>query len=154
MLGILGLDEHTERVYRELVQLGPCTVEALASRLGLRRAAVAESVASLETKSLATRDAGGLVHTAPPQSALGALLTAQRHALGQAELTVLDRAPAHDLPAASAFWHERTHTVGAELEHRHGASPAWRTAEAQSARIGRLLKQGQLQSQVLLLQRV
>jgi SAM-dependent methyltransferase len=73
--------------------------------------------------------------------------------LSQAGLTVLDRAPAHDLPAASAFWHERTHAVESELERRHGSSPAWRTAEAQSGRIGHLLKQGQLQSQVLLLQR-
>ena len=68
-------------------------------------------------------------------------------------LTVLDRAPAHGLPAASAFWHERTHAVESELERRHGDQPAWRTAEAQSGRIGHLLKQGQLQSQVLLLQR-
>ena len=82
----------------------------------------------------------------PRPDELGALL-------GQAGLTVLDRAPAHDLPAASAFWHERTPAVESELEHRHGASPAWRTAEAQSGRIGRLLKQGQLQSQVLLLER-
>ena len=58
-----------------------------------------------------------------------------------------------DLAAPSAFWHERTATVESELEHRHGTSPAWRTAEAQSGRIGRLLKQGQLQSQVLLLER-
>jgi predicted transcriptional regulator len=87
VLGILGLDESTERVYRELVQAGPCSVDALAVRLGQPRDAVAGSVATLEEKSLATRDAVGLVQTAPPQLALGALLTAQRHALGQAELT-------------------------------------------------------------------
>jgi hypothetical protein len=73
--------------------------------------------------------------------------------LSQAKLTVLDRVATADLSAASAFWHERTSAVESELEHRHGASPAWRTAEAQSGRIGHLLKQGQLQSQVLLLQR-
>ncbi|HET9169410.1 MAG TPA: hypothetical protein VFN97_08235 [Actinospica sp.] len=87
MLGILGLDEPTERVYRELVQAGPSSVEALAVRLGLARASVAGAVEVLEAKSLATRDQVGLVQTAPPQLALGALLTAQRHALGQAELT-------------------------------------------------------------------
>jgi DNA-binding Lrp family transcriptional regulator len=87
VLGILGLDESTERVYRELVQAGPCSVEALAVRLGLPREAVAESVETLEGKSLANRNPVGLVQTAPPQLALGALLTAQRHALGQAELT-------------------------------------------------------------------
>ncbi len=73
--------------------------------------------------------------------------------LGQAELAVLDRMATADLSAASAFWQERAATVESELEHRHGASPAWRTAEAQSGRIGHLLKQGQLQSQVLLLER-
>lgn len=87
MLGILGLDEPTERVYRELVQAGPCSLETLALRLGLARRLVAEAVEMLERKSLANRNPVGLVQTAPPQLALGALLTAQRHALGQAELT-------------------------------------------------------------------
>ena len=32
MLGILGLDELTERVYRELIHLGPSSVDALALR--------------------------------------------------------------------------------------------------------------------------
>jgi hypothetical protein len=87
VLGILGLDEPTERVYRELVQAGPSSVDALALRLGFGRDSVAAAVEILESKSLATRDPVGLVQTAPPQLALGALLTAQRHALGQAELT-------------------------------------------------------------------
>ncbi|HEX4791456.1 MAG TPA: hypothetical protein VH372_23540 [Actinospica sp.] len=100
MLGILGLDELTERVYRELVQLGPCSVDALALRLGLERRPVAGAVAVLEAKSLASRNAVGQVHTAPPQLALGALLTAQRHALGQAELTAAALAEAYH--AASA----------------------------------------------------
>ena len=100
MLGILGLDEPTERVYRELVQAGPSSVEALALRLGLGRASVAEAVELLEGKSLATRNPVGLVQTAPPQLALGALLTAQRHALGQAELTAAALAEAYH--AASA----------------------------------------------------
>jgi len=106
VLSILGLDEPTERVYHELVLTGPASIEALALRLGLAREAVAESVEILEGKSLANRNPVGLVQTAPPQLALGALLTAQRHALGQAELTAaaLDEAyhaasaqNAHDL---------------------------------------------------------
>lgn len=127
MLGILGLDEQTERVYRELVQLGPCTVEALAARLGLGRGPVAESIASLETKSLATRDAGGLVHTAPPQLALGALLTAQRHALGQAELTAATLAEAYHAASAQNAHDLVQVVIGAEqvrqrLEHiQHNA---------------------------------
>jgi len=100
VLGILGLDESTERVYRELVRLGECSVETLALRLGLEREPVAAAIAVLEAKSLATRNALGLVHTAPPQLALGALLTAQRHALGQAELTAAALAEAYH--AASA----------------------------------------------------
>ncbi len=73
--------------------------------------------------------------------------------LSQAELTVLDRAATADLSAASASWQERSAAVESELERRRGSSPAWRTAEAQSGRIGRLLKQGQLQSHLLLLER-
>ena len=95
MLGILGLDEQTERVYRELVELGPCTVDALALRVGLEPGDVAKAIEILEAKSLATRNDGGQVHTAPPQLALGALLTAQRHALGQAELTAAALAEAY-----------------------------------------------------------
>ena len=73
--------------------------------------------------------------------------------LGQASLTVLDRAVAHDLPSPPAGWRERLDAVESELERRHGRNPAWRTAEEQSHRIGHLLHQGELQAQVLLLQR-
>lgn len=114
MLGILGLDEPAERVYRELVQLGPCSVEALALRLGLDLEPVAEAVALLEAKSLANRNAVGQVHTAPPQLALGALLTAQRHALGQAELTAAALAEAYHA-ASSQNAHDLVEVaVGAE----------------------------------------
>ncbi|HEX3750527.1 MAG TPA: class I SAM-dependent methyltransferase, partial [Streptosporangiaceae bacterium] len=73
--------------------------------------------------------------------------------IGQAGLAVLDRALASDLPPAPAAWHERTQTVESELERRHAHHPAWRTAQEQHHRIGHLLTQGQLQAQVLLLQR-
>ena len=128
MLGILGVDEGTERVYRELVQLGPCSVETLALRLGLARGPVSEAVALLEAKSLATRNAGGLVHTAPPQLALGALLTAQRHALGQAELTAAALAEAYHAASTQQNAHELVEVVIGEdqvlqrLEHiQHNA---------------------------------
>ena len=114
MLGILGLDELTERVYRELVHSGPAGVDALALRLGLERAPVAAAVEFLEAKSLANRSAVGLVHSAPPQLALGALLTAQRHALGQAELTAAALAEAYHA-ASSQNGHELVEVaVGAE----------------------------------------
>jgi sugar-specific transcriptional regulator TrmB len=128
VLGILGLDERTERVYRELVQLGPCSVETLALRLGLERALVVASIGVLEAKSLATRNAGGLVQTAPPQLALGALLTAQRHALGQAELTAAALAEAYHAASAQQNAHELVEVVIGEdqvlqrLEHiQHNA---------------------------------
>jgi SAM-dependent methyltransferase len=73
--------------------------------------------------------------------------------LGEAQLTVLQRVATTDLPSATQEWHDRIHAVESELEQRHGPNPAWQTAEAQSHRIGHLLRQGQLQSQVILLQR-
>jgi SAM-dependent methyltransferase len=82
----------------------------------------------------------------PTASALAALV-------GQAGLTVLDRALAADLPAPSASWHERTQAVESELARRHRDHPAWRTAEEQHHRIGHLLRQSQVQAQVLVLQR-
>jgi DNA-binding CsgD family transcriptional regulator len=114
VLGILGLDELAERVYRELVQLGPCSVDALALRLGLERRPVAEAVVVLEAKSLANRNAVGQVHTAPPQLALGALLTAQRHALGQAELTAAALAEAYHAASAQNAHDLVEVAVGAE----------------------------------------
>jgi hypothetical protein len=114
VLGILGLDELTERVYRELVHSGPAGVDALALRLGIARERVAGAVHFLEAKSLASRSAMGLVHSAPPQLALGALLTAQRHALGQAELTAAALAEAYHA-ASSQNAHELVEVaVGAE----------------------------------------
>lgn len=122
MLDILGLDETTERVYRELVQVGPCGVEALALRLGLGGETVAGAIEVLEAKSLATRNAVGLVQTAPPQLALGALLTAQRHALGQAELTAAALAEAYHAASAQNAHELVQVVVGADqvlqrLEH-------------------------------------
>ena len=114
MLGILGLDELTERVYRELVHVGPSSVEALAVRLGLERTPVAVAVQVLEAKSLANRNAVGLVQTAPPQLALGALLTAQRHALGQAELTAAALAEAYHAASAQSVHDWVELAVGAD----------------------------------------
>lgn len=114
MLGILGLDELTERVYRELVHLGPCGVDALALRLGLERDRVSRAVEVLEAKSLANRDPVGLVNSAPPQLALGALLTAQRHALGQAELTAAALADAYHAASAQSAHELVEVAVGAD----------------------------------------
>lgn len=135
MLGILGVDERTERVYRELVQLGPCSVETLALRLGLGRPLVAEAIGVLESKSLATRSAGGLVHTAPPQLALGALLTAQRHALGQAELTAAALAEAYHAVSAQQNAHELVEVVIGEDQVAQRLEHIQHNAEAELLRL-------------------
>jgi sugar-specific transcriptional regulator TrmB len=135
VLGILGVDERTERVYRELVQLGPCSVETLALRLGVGRPLVVEAIGILESKSLATRSAGGLVHTAPPQLALGALLTAQRHALGQAELTAAALAEAYHAASAQQNAHELVEVVIGEDQVAQRLEHIQHNAEAELLRL-------------------
>ncbi|SDT39556.1 Methyltransferase domain-containing protein [Friedmanniella luteola] len=66
------------------------------------------------------------------------------HLLREAGLTVHDSGSAADFPATPAGWQDRADAVDAELERRHGDDEAWRTAEAQSAVIGRLLAAGDL----------
>jgi SAM-dependent methyltransferase len=73
--------------------------------------------------------------------------------LSQAGLATLDRQATGALPTHPPQWQQRLDTVEAELQRRHGQDPAWRTAEDQSARIGHLLGQGQIESQLLLLAR-
>ncbi|CAA9310229.1 MAG: Methyltransferase type 11 [uncultured Friedmanniella sp.] len=64
--------------------------------------------------------------------------------LAGAGLTVRDSASAADFPAVPAGWQDRADAVEAELERRHGEDEAWRTAQEQSAAIGRLLASGDL----------
>ena len=73
--------------------------------------------------------------------------------LGQAGLAIRDRQATAALPAHPPQWQRRLDTVESELQRRHGRDPAWRTAEDQSARIGHLLHDGQIESQLLLLSR-
>ncbi len=73
--------------------------------------------------------------------------------LSDADLTLLDRSGTAGLPAHPPQWQQRLDAVESELQRRHERSPAWQTAEDQSARIGRLLRSGQVESQVLLLGR-
>ncbi len=58
--------------------------------------------------------------------------------------SVSDRCPVTDLVDPPADWSELSQTVEDELDRRHGSDPAWQTAAAQSAIIGRLLKSGDL----------
>lgn len=73
--------------------------------------------------------------------------------LGQAGLVILDRQATGGLPPHPPQWQQRLDAVESELQRRHGQQPAWRTAEDQSARIGHLLHQGQIESQILVLGR-
>ena len=72
---------------------------------------------------------------------------------GRLAVAILDRQATGALPSHPPRWQQRLDTVESELRRRHGQNPAWRTAEDQSARIGRLLRDGQIESQLLLLSR-
>jgi SAM-dependent methyltransferase len=62
---------------------------------------------------------------------------------------VENSASAADFAGLPAHWREHADAVEAELERRHGADPAWQTAEQQSAIIGRLLAAGDLAGTLL-----
>ena len=70
--------------------------------------------------------------------------------LGRAGLDVEAVADAQQLPEPPAGWADRTAAVERELRRRFGATPQLAAAGEQSARIGKLLRKGQLTSQVLL----
>jgi SAM-dependent methyltransferase len=73
--------------------------------------------------------------------------------LGEAGLTEAGAADPAALPGPPAWWQERTAAVEAELRRRCGNAPALLTAEEQSRRIGELLRNGELVSQVIRLRR-
>jgi ubiquinone/menaquinone biosynthesis C-methylase UbiE len=56
-----------------------------------------------------------------------------------------------DLPAIPEEWNERVDTVTKTLADRYGHTEAWRLAERQSAGIGRLLKEGAVTGELLVL---
>ena len=64
--------------------------------------------------------------------------------LADAGLTVVDSASSADFAGTPPMWDARAAAVDAELERRHGDDEAFRTAESQSAVIGRLLGAGHL----------
>jgi SAM-dependent methyltransferase len=70
--------------------------------------------------------------------------------LDRAGLDVEAVADAQQLPDPPARWADRTAAVERELRRRFGATPQLAAAAEQSARIGKLLRKGQLTSQVLL----
>ncbi len=56
-----------------------------------------------------------------------------------------------ELPAIPEEWNERVDAVTNELTERHGHTEAWRLAERQSSRIARLLEDGTLTGELLVL---
>jgi SAM-dependent methyltransferase len=56
----------------------------------------------------------------------------------------VDEAAEADLGDSSAEWTRRADAVEAEIERRHGSDPAFRQAQEQSGRVGRLLSDGAL----------
>jgi ubiquinone/menaquinone biosynthesis C-methylase UbiE len=56
-----------------------------------------------------------------------------------------------DLPAIPEAWNDRVETVTKALDERHGHTRAWQMAERQSAQIGRLLDDGTLTGELLVL---
>lgn len=88
MLGAIGLDEREEAAYRALVALGAAEAADLAHRLALSERETEDALRRLEVRGLAGRSSyrAGRWVAAPPGTALGALLSRQRHELEQAEL--------------------------------------------------------------------
>lgn len=72
-----------------------------------------------------------------------------RDLLADAGLVVENSTSAANFAGLPLHWREHADAVDAELERRHGADPAWQTAEQQSAVIGRLLSAGDLAGTLL-----
>ncbi|MFJ9516814.1 helix-turn-helix transcriptional regulator [Kitasatospora sp. NPDC101801] len=102
MLAAIGLDERAERLYSRLVVHGPATAEELAVRCGTGVTEAELALVLLQTRGLIAPEADGSARyaAAPPSVALEALLTGQRHALREAELSAASLAEAYRVAAA------------------------------------------------------
>ncbi|MCZ8382726.1 class I SAM-dependent methyltransferase [Mycobacterium sp. CPCC 205372] len=76
---------------------------------------------------------------------------ALRDLVADAALEVEHRLSTADLPAIPSDWDERVDAVTDALTERHGHERAWQLAERQSATIGRLLGDGTLTGELLVL---
>ncbi len=74
-----------------------------------------------------------------------------RKLLSAASLRVEQSLGTAALPPIDDMWNERVDTVESVLGDRHGNTEAWQLAERQSSRIGRLLKDGTLTGELLVL---
>lgn len=73
--------------------------------------------------------------------------------VGDAALRVEQRLGTADLPAIPDGWNERMDAVEKALSERHGHTQAWELAERQSSDIGRLLGEGAVTGELLVLRR-
>lgn len=71
--------------------------------------------------------------------------------ISESDLRVEQRLSTADLPPIPTKWNERIETVTNLLAERHGHSRAWQLAERQSSEIGRLLEEGDLTGELLVL---
>ena len=85
----------------------------------------------------------------PPEGNYFPTAAGLRSLLARTGLEIVAQADAMTLPAAPAAWQEREQAVEHELQHRYGDTEQWRTAERQAARIGELLRDGQLSATLL-----
>lgn len=74
-----------------------------------------------------------------------------RELLGESALHVEHWLRTAELPAIPPEWNERMDTVTKELSERYGHTDAWQLAERSSSRIGRLLEDGTLSGELLVL---
>lgn len=74
-----------------------------------------------------------------------------RELVARAGLRVEHSLGTSDLPAIADTWNERIDAVTKALSDRHGHTEAWQLAERQSSKIGRLLGDGSLTGELLVL---
>ncbi|MFF5707014.1 helix-turn-helix domain-containing protein [Streptomyces sp. NPDC012794] len=113
MLGAIGLDEGQESAYRALVALGAAEVPDLAHRLTLPVPQTERALRHLERHGLAARSSArpGRWVAAPPDVALGALLTQQRQELERAETAAALLARQYQAEAAEPSVHDLVEVV-------------------------------------------
>lgn len=122
MLGAIGLDDTQEAAYRSLVRLGAADAADLAHRLAIGETAAAAALRHLEQQGLAARP-----HThaerwvpAPPDVALGALLTRQRQVLDEVEQAAAQLAETYRSEAPEPALHDLVEVVtgASAVSHR------------------------------------
>ncbi|WP_326794433.1 hypothetical protein OG946_02070 [Streptomyces sp. NBC_01808] len=125
-LGGLGIPETAERLYRDLVMLGPATPDSLTARCGLDREEVERCVQLLRHRGLV--DGGATLAALPPQLTLGELVAHREHAARRA------RAAMEELTAAHRARTEHDSVLGIEVVRGAERIAGWVTHLLRTAR--------------------